>query len=119
MVRYIYAPEANTLDGIMRPINPLMGANQDAGMGQEGWQPMYQSWALGGVSETGGEGWGGLYQSWALSANPLIRSDVATPTYDMTPYPTTMPRLDAMPPGLGAVADALSVLSVVDLLTRG
>jgi hypothetical protein len=32
----------------------------------------------------------------------------------MTPYPTHIPRLD----GVGAVQDALSVLSVVDLLTR-
>jgi hypothetical protein len=75
MNRYVYAPEVNQLDGIMVPINPLMGLGQ----------------------------------------SPLYRSDIATPTYDMTPYPTNMPRLD----GVGAVQDALSVLSVVDLLTRG
>ena len=75
MVRYIYAPEVNQLDGIMRPINPLMG----------------------------------------LMQSQLYRSDIATPTVDLTPYPTYMPRLD----GVGAVQDALSVLSVVDLLTRG
>jgi hypothetical protein len=114
MNRYLYAPEANTLDGIMRPINPLMGY-QDR---REGWEPAQGAWYLSSAAQdaTGGsEGWQPMYQSWALSANPLIRSDVATPTYDMTPYPTQMPRLD----GLGAVADALSVLSVVDLLTRG
>ncbi len=76
MNRYIYAPEVNQLDGIMRPINPLMGY---------------------------------------MGESPLYRSDIATPTVDMTPYPTHIPRLD----GVGAVQDALSVLSVVDLLTRG
>jgi hypothetical protein len=50
-----------------------------------------------------------------MGQSPLYRSDIATPTVDLTPYPTQMPRLD----GVGAVQDALSVLSVVDLLTRG
>jgi hypothetical protein len=49
-----------------------------------------------------------------MGESPLYRSDIATPTVDMTPYPTHIPRLD----GVGAVQDALSVLSVVDLLTR-
>lgn len=119
---YCYAPEANQLDGIMQPINPLMGANFDAGIGPEGWQPMYQSWALSGTAETGNEGWAGLYQSWALAGidetmSPMIRSDIATPTVDMTNAGSqfSMPALNG---GLGAVQDALSVLSVVDLLTR-
>jgi len=111
MNRYVYAPEANQLDGIMQPINPLMGYQDQ----REGWTPSQGVWYLAGSAQdsTGGsEGWQPMYQSWALSANPLIRSDVATPTYDMTPYPTNMPRLDG-------VADALSVLSVMDLFTRG
>lgn len=141
---YIYAPEANQLDGIMQPINPLMGANSDAGLGPEGWQPMYQSWAIGGANsdagkgpegwqpmyqswalageaETGGEGWGGMYQSWALSGadeSPMIRSDIATPTVDIkdASHQFVMPALNG---GMGAVQDALQVLSVVDLLTKG
>lgn len=98
---YVYAPEANQLDGILRPINPLMGANSDAGMGPEGWQPMYQSWALNGVDDV---------------LSPMIRSDIATPTVDIkdSSFQFAMPALN----GMGAVQDALSVLSVVDLLTR-
>lgn len=143
---YIYAPEANQLDGIMQPINPLMGANSDAGMtaegwqpmyqswalqgagedagaGPEGWQPMYQSWALNGEAETGQEGWGGMYQSWALSgiddsAYPFIRNDMATPTVDIRDASTQF-GAEALNGGLGAVQDALQVLSVVDLLTKG
>jgi hypothetical protein len=91
MNRYIYAPEVNQLDGIMRPINPLMGYVDQ----REGWAPAQGAWYMG--------------------ESPLYRSDIATPTVDMTPYPTHIPRLD----GVGAVQDALSVLSVVDLLTRG
>lgn len=145
MSRYVYSPTVNTLDGIMQQINPLMGANSDAGMGPEGWQPMYQSWALSGMAETGNEGWGGMYQSWALAGaaqdatrgsegwqpmyqswalagiddtlSPMIRSDIATPTVDIKDASSqfSMPALNG---GLGAVADALSVLSVVDLLSR-
>lgn len=96
---YIYSPQVNQLDGIMQPINPLMG-----------------------VSETGGEGWSGLYQSWTMAGiddamSPMIRSDAATPTVDMMSAggQFSMPALNG---GLGAVQDALSVLSVVDLLTR-
>lgn len=95
MNRYVYAPEANQLDGIMQQINPLMG-----------------------ISETGNEGWAGLYQSWALAAaSPMIRSDIATPTVDIKDASNqfAMPALNG---GMGAVQDALSVLSVVDLLTR-
>jgi hypothetical protein len=91
MNRYIYAPQPNQLDGIMRPINPLMGYTDQ----REGWTPSQGAWYMG--------------------QSPLYRSDLATPTVDLTPYPTQMPRLD----GVGAVQDALSVLSVVDLLTRG
>lgn len=122
---YVYAPEANQLDGILRPINPLMGANSDAGMGPEGWQPMYQSWALDGAAQDstrGSEGWQPMYQSWALAGiddvlSPMIRSDIATPTVDIkdSTYQFAMPALNG---GLGAVQDALQVLSVVDLLTR-
>lgn len=121
MNRYIYAPQANQLDGIMQPINPLMGANSDAGVSPEGWQPMYQSWALSGADQDavrGPEGWQPMYQSWALSGteSPMIRSDIATPTVDIKDASSqfAMPALN----GMGAVQDALSVLSVVDLLTR-
>lgn len=78
---YCYAPEANQLDGIMRPINPLMG--------------------VAGIDEI---------------MSPMIRSDIATPTVDITGAQRqfSMPALN----GMGAVQDALSVLSVVDLLTR-
>lgn len=103
MNRYIYAPEANQLDGIMRPINPLMGANTDAGVSPEGWQPMYQSWALAGIDDV---------------MSPMIRSDIATPTVDIKDASSqfAMPALNG---GLGAVQDALSVLAVVDLLAKG
>lgn len=102
MSRYVYSPTVNTLDGIMQQINPLMGANSDAGVSPEGWQPMYQSWALAGVDDV---------------MSPMIRSDIATPTVDIKDASSqfSMPALNG---GLGAVADALSVLSVVDLLSR-
>lgn len=125
MSRYVYSPTVNTLDGIMQQINPLMGANSDAGMGPEGWQPMYQSWALSSAAQDatrGSEGWQPMYQSWALAGvddtlSPMIRSDIATPTVDIKDASSqfSMPALNG---GLGAVADALSVLSVVDLLSR-
>lgn len=79
---YLYAPKAAQLDGVLRPMNPLMG-----------------------IDETP-----------IPVLSPLIRSDVGTPTVDiLTPNQFQMPALNG---GLGAVADALSVLSVVDLLTR-
>lgn len=79
---YLYAPQAPQLDGVLRPMNPLMGIDET---------PM-------------------------PVLSPLIRSDVGTPTVDiLTPNQFQMPALNG---GLGAVADALSVLSVVDLLTR-
>lgn len=126
MNRYIYAPEANQLDGIMQPINPLMGANTDAGVSPDGWQPMYQSWALSSAAQDstrGQEGWQPMYQSWALAGiddvmSPMIRSDIATPTVDIKNASNqfAMPALNG---GMGAVQDALSVLAVVDLLAKG
>ena len=119
MNRYVYAPEANTLDGIMQQINPLMGISET---GNEGWGGMYQSWALASAAQDatqGSEGWQPMYQSWALAGDsPMIRSDIATPTVDIkdASHQFAMPALNG---GLGAVQDALSVLSVVDLLTKG
>ncbi len=51
------------------------------------------------------------------AASPMIRSDAATPTVniDDASRQFVMPALNG---GMGAVQDALSVLSVVDLLTR-
>lgn len=118
MNRYVYAPEANTLDGIMQQINPLMGISET---GNEGWAGLYQSWALSGAAQdstSGKEGWQPMYQSWALAAaSPMIRSDIATPTVDIKDASNqfAMPALNG---GMGAVQDALSVLSVVDLFTR-
>jgi hypothetical protein len=79
---YLFAPKAHQLDGVLRPMNPLMGIDETP-------TPIF---------------------------SPLIRSDIGTPTYDiLTGNQFQMPALNG---GLGAVADALSVLSVVDLLTR-
>lgn len=79
---YLYASQAHQLDGVLRPMNPLMG-----------------------IDETP-----------VPILSPLIRSDVGTPTVDI--LNTNQFQMPALNGGLGAVADALSVLSVVDLLTR-
>jgi len=120
MPTYVYAPETNQLDGIMYPMNPLMGY-RDA---REGWTPAQGAWYMAGygVEHADPEGWNPAQGTWYLQGiddqmSPMIRSDVATPTVDIKDASSqfTMPALNG---GLGAVADALSVLSVVDLLTR-
>lgn len=121
MPTYVYAPETNQLDGIMYPMNPLMGYSET---GKEGWTPAQGSWYMAGygVEHADPEGWNPAQGTWYLQGiddqmSPMIRSDVATPTVDIKDASSqfTMPALNG---GLGAVADALSVLSVVDLLTR-
>lgn len=102
MNRYVYAPTVNQHDDVMQPINPMdnpLGGY--SGIGAEGWSPAEGSWYLAGMDDT---------------PSPMIRSDVATPTMDMMNAGSqfAMPALNG---GLGAVQDALSVLSVVDLLT--
>ena len=109
---FIFEPHETDGLGILRPMNPLMGY-------REGWSEAQAAWYMGGASS---EGWSENQQAWYMNGiddtlSPMIRSDVATPTVDMTnSAPFQMPALNG---GLGAVQDALSVLSVVDLLTRG
>lgn len=109
---FIFEPRETDALGILRPINPLMGY-------REGWSEAQGSWYMGGVNS---EGWSEPQHTWFLNGiddgfSPMIRSDIATPTVDMTsPNQFAIPALNG---GLGAVQDALSVLSVVDLLTRG
>ena len=79
---YLYAPKAHQLNGVLRPMNPLMGIDETP-------TPIY---------------------------SPLIRSDIGTPTYDI--LTTNQFQMPALNRGLGAVQDALSVLAVVDLLSR-
>lgn len=97
MNRYVYAPVPNQLDGIMQPINPMMGTRP------EGWNEPMSTWFLAGIDQ---------------NFSPMIRSDISTPTVDI-PQAGNQFAIPALNGGLGAVQDALSVLAVVDLLTKG
>jgi hypothetical protein len=96
---YVYAPMCNQLDGVMQPMNPL-------DTGNEGYSPMQHQFFLGeSIDETP-----------MPIMSPMIRSDVGTPTVDI--LNTNQFAMPALNGGLGAVQDALSVLAVVDLLSR-
>ncbi len=98
-MRHVFAPTCNQLDGVMQPMNPL-------DTGNEGYSTFMHHFALGeSIDETP-----------MPILSPMIRNDVATPTVDiMTTNQFAMPALNG---GLGAVQDAISVLSIVDLLSR-
>jgi hypothetical protein len=110
---HVFSPQCNQADDVMRPMNPADGG--------EGYSAMQHQFFLG---ETGNEGYAPLQHQFFLQGidedpipivSPMIPSG-GTPVVDiLTGSQFATPALNG---GLGAVQDALSVLAVVDLLSR-